>query len=252
MIGKKVRLERIFDRKTGNTVIVPLDHGVTVGPIQGLEDLPQTINDVARGGANAVLMHKGMIQYGHRGYGKDVGLIIHLSAGTCIGPDPNCKVLVGTVKEAVRLGADAVSIHINVGAEDEAKMLSDFGKLTLDCQEYGMPLLAMMYPRGKNIKNSHDVKYVKHVARLGAELGADIIKTLYTGDKKTFKKVVEGCPAPIVIAGGPKVDSEKALFKMIADAMDCGAAGVSIGRNVFQADDRIELTKKICKIVHAK
>ncbi|MFH0859601.1 MAG: 2-amino-3,7-dideoxy-D-threo-hept-6-ulosonate synthase [Candidatus Altiarchaeota archaeon] len=252
MIGKKVRLERILDRKTGKTVIVPLDHGVTVGPIEGLEDLPKTINDVAKGGANAVLMHKGMIQYGHRGYGKDVGLIIHLSAGTCLGPDPNCKVLVGTVKEAIRLGADAVSIHINIGAEDESSMLSDFGKITLDCQDYGMPLLAMMYPRGKDIKDGHDVKYVKHVARLGAELGADIIKTVYTGDKKTFKQVIEGCPAPVVIAGGPKIDSEKALLAMIDDAMECGAAGVSIGRNVFQAEDRVGLTKKICDIVHGR
>lgn len=250
MIGKKVRLERIFDRATGKTVIVPLDHGVTVGPIRGLEDLPKAINDVAMGGANAVLMHKGMTQYGHRGYGKDVGLIIHLSGGTSLSPDPNDKVLVCTVKEAVRLGADAVSVHINVGAENESKMLRDLGKISLDCNEFGMPLLAMMYPRGKAIKSEHDVKYVKHVARLGAELGADIIKTVYTGDKKSFKQVIEGCPAPIVIAGGPKVNSETALLKMVKDAMECGAAGVSIGRNIFQADDRIAMIKKMCEVVH--
>jgi len=252
MIGKKVRLERIIDRDSGNTVIVPLDHGVSVGPIKGLENLSETVNDVAKGGADAVLMHKGMIQWGHRGYGTDIGLIIHLSAGTCLGPDPNDKMLVGKVKEAVQLGADAVSIHVNVGAEDESRMLADFGKVSRECREYGMPLLAMMYPRGKDIKNSHDVKYVKHVARLGAELGADLIKTVYTGDKKSFKEVVEGCPAPIVIAGGPKVDSEQALLKMVEDAIDCGARGISIGRNVFQAKDRVAITKKLCKIVHGR
>jgi len=107
-----------------------------------------------------------------------------------------------------------------------------------------------MYPRGKEIKNSHDAKYVKIAARVGAELGADIIKTVYTGDKKSFKEVVEGCPAPIVIAGGPKIDSEESLLKMIEDAIDCGAHGVSIGRNVFQAEDRVAITRKICKIVH--
>jgi fructose-bisphosphate aldolase/2-amino-3,7-dideoxy-D-threo-hept-6-ulosonate synthase len=252
MIGKKIRLERIMDRDSGNTVIVPLDHGVSVGPIEGLENLAKTVDDVAKGGADAVLMHKGMIQWGHRGYGADIGLIIHLSAGTNLGPDPNDKVLVGKVVEAVQLGADAVSIHVNVGAEDESRMLADFGKVARECREYGMPLLAMMYPRGKDIKDSHDVKYVKHVARIGAELGADIIKTVYTGDKKTFKEVVEGCPAPIVIAGGPKIDSDAALFKMIEDAIDCGAKGVSIGRNVFQAKDRVEITRKICKIVHGR
>jgi fructose-bisphosphate aldolase/2-amino-3,7-dideoxy-D-threo-hept-6-ulosonate synthase len=252
MIGKKIRLERIIDRKSEHTVIVPMDHGVTVGPIKGLEDLPKAVDDVAKGGADAVLMHKGMIQYGHRGYGADIGLIIHLSAGTSLGPDPHNKVLVCTVKEAVRLGADAVSIHINVGAENESQMLRDLGLVAKECLEYGMPLLAMMYPRGKDIKSEHDAKYVKHAARVGAELGADIIKTVYTGDKKTFMEVVEGCPAPIVIAGGPKIDSEASLLQMIEDAMGCGAAGVSIGRNVFQADDRMGLTKRICEIVHRK
>jgi fructose-bisphosphate aldolase/2-amino-3,7-dideoxy-D-threo-hept-6-ulosonate synthase len=250
MIGKKIRIERIIDRKSKHTVIVPMDHGVTVGPIPGLEDLVKAVNDVAEGGADAVLMHKGMVQYGHRGYGKDVGLIIHLNAGSSVAPDPNNKTLVTTVKEAVRLGADAVSIHVNVGADKEHKMLRDLGFVAEECAAYGMPLLAMMYPRGREIKNSSDVKYVKHVARLGAELGADIIKTLYTGDKKTFKEVVEGCPAPLVIAGGPKMDTEAELLKMVEDAIACGAMGVSIGRNIFQAANRVELTRKICKIVH--
>ncbi|MFH1404351.1 MAG: 2-amino-3,7-dideoxy-D-threo-hept-6-ulosonate synthase [Candidatus Altiarchaeota archaeon] len=252
MIGKKIRIERIIDRKSRKTVIVPMDHGVTVGPIPGLEDLQKAVNEVADGGADAVLMHKGMVQWGHRGYGKDVGLIIHLNGGSSVAPDPNNKTLVTTVKEAVRIGADAVSIHVNVGADKEHHMLRDLGMIAEECSAYGMPLLAMMYPRGKEIQNSADAKYVKHVARLGAELGADLIKTLYTGDKKTFKEVVEGCPAPIVIAGGPKMDTEAELLKMIEDAMDCGAMGVSIGRNVFQAEDRVGLTKKICKIVHGE
>jgi fructose-bisphosphate aldolase / 2-amino-3,7-dideoxy-D-threo-hept-6-ulosonate synthase len=252
MIGKKIRMERIIDRGSGNMVIVPLDHGVTVGPIQGLENLVEVVDDVAKGGANAVLMHKGMVGKGHRGYGGDIGLIIHLNAGSSVAPDPNNKILVTTVKEAIRLGADAVSIHVNVGADKEHKMLRDLGMVAEQCNEYGIPLLAMMYPRGHDIKNPTDVKYVKHVARLGAELGADIIKTLYTGDKKTFKEVVEGCPVPIVIAGGPKVDSEADLLKMVEDAMACGAKGISIGRNVFQAEDRVELTRKLCKIVHRK
>jgi len=252
MIGKRIRMERIIDRKSKNTVIVPMDHGVTVGPIEGLEDLVKAVNDVAEGGANAVLMHKGMVQYGHRGYGSDVGLIIHLNAGSAVAPDPNNKILVTTVKEAIRIGADAVSIHINVGADKEHKMLRDLGMVAEECAAYGIPLLAMMYPRGKEIKNSTDVKYVKHVARIGAELGADIIKTLYTGDKKTFKEVVEGCPAPIVIAGGPKMDTEAELLKMVEDAIDCGAKGISIGRNVFQAKNRVELTRKLCEIVHGR
>ncbi len=252
MIGKQIRLERIIDRKSKRTVIVPLDHGVSVGPIPGLEDMAKTINEIADGGANAVLMHKGIVRYGHRGYGKDIGLIIHLSGGTALAPDPNNRVQVTSVIEAIRLGADAVSVHVNVGSNNESEMLRNLGMIAEECDKFGIPLLAMMYARGKDIKSEHDVRYIKHVARVGAELGADIIKTVYTGDKKSFREVIEGCPAPVVIAGGPKIDSEESLLKMVEDAIDCGAAGVSIGRNIFQAADRVEITRKICRIVHGE
>ncbi len=250
MIGKAIRMERIMDRKSQNMVIVPMDHGVTVGPIKGLEDLAKAVNDVSTGGADAVLMHKGMVSSGHRGYGTDIGLMIHLNAGSAVAPDPNNKVQVTTVKEAIRLGADAVSLHVNVGADKEHRMLADLGKVAEHCNQFGMPLLAMMYPRGPEIKKGLEFQYVKHVARLGAELGADIIKTLYTGDKDSFSEVIQGCPVPVVIAGGPKVESEQDLLAMVEDAMECGARGISIGRNVFQAVDRIEITKQLCKIVH--
>ncbi len=252
MIGKKIRLERIFNKKSKRAVIVPMDHGVSMGPIDGLQNMEETINDIALAGADAVLLHKGIVTNGHRGYGKDIGLIIHLSGGTALGPEGNNRVLVTTVKEAVRLGADAVSMHVNIGADNESEMLQDLGMVAEECNEYGMPLLAMMYARGDKIPKDQefDVKFIKHVARIGAELGADIIKTVYTGDKKSFKEVIDGCPVPVVIAGGPKMNSEEELLKMVADAMDCGAGGVSIGRNVFQSENRIELTKKICSIVH--
>lgn len=250
-IGKKIRLERIMDRHTKKTVIVPMDHGVSSGPIKGIVNIAETIDKVAEGGANAVLLHKGIVKNGHRGYGKDIGLIVHLSAGTSY-TNPTNKVLVCSVKEAIALGADAVSIHVNIGGGNESEMLRDLGKISAECEEYGMPLLAMMYARGKNITNEYDVKYIKHAARIGAELGADIIKTNYTGSKETFKEVVEGCPVPVVVAGGPKLDSEEKFLNMISDAIDCGAAGVAIGRNIFQADDITEATKKICKIVHGR
>ncbi len=250
-IGKSVRMERIFDRSTGNTIIVPMDHGVGAGPIKGLIDMPETVNKVAQGGANAVLGHMGLPKYGHRGYGHDIGLIIHLSASTSLGPDPNHKVLVTTVEEAIKVGADAVSVHINVGAEDESDMLQDLGFVAERCDEWGMPLLAMMYPRGEKVDSEHDVEYVKHAARIGAELGADIVKTNYTGDIDTFKEVVNGCPAPIVIAGGPQMNNEQELLEMVYDSLVAGGKGASIGRNVFQSDDSAALVSKMSKIVHS-
>jgi len=248
--GKSIRLERIIDRKTRRTVIVPMDHGLTVGPIPGLIDLPAAVDRVAEGGANAVLGHIGLPLHGHRGYGRDVGLIIHLSASTSLGPDSNNKVLVTEVEDAIRVGADAVSIHVNVGAHDEADMLHDLGKVARTCDLWGMPLLAMMYPRGPKVSSEHGVEYVKHAARVGAELGVDLVKTNYTGSPETFKEVVEGCSVPVVIAGGPKMSTEADLLQMVYDAIQVGAAGISIGRNIFQADDPTLLVKKLCRIVH--
>jgi fructose-bisphosphate aldolase/2-amino-3,7-dideoxy-D-threo-hept-6-ulosonate synthase len=249
-IGKSIRMERIVDRKSGRSVIVPMDHGVTSGPIYGLTDMRNAVNGVAEGGANAVLLHKGIVTAGHRGYGKDIGLIIHLSASTSLGPDPLNKVVVAQVEEAIRLGADAVSMHVNVGAETESGMLEALGMMTMICEEWSMPLLAMMYPRGKKVKNEHDPELVKHAARVGAELGADVIKTNYTGDPDSFKEVISGCPVPVIIAGGPKANTDAEVLKMVEDAIAAGASGVSIGRNVFQHKNPADMTRAMSKVVH--
>jgi class I fructose-bisphosphate aldolase len=250
MIGKKIRMERIIDRNSHRTVIVPMDHGVTVGPIEGLADMRTTVSKVVAGGANAILMHKGMVSAGHRGTGSDVGLIIHLSGGTSLSPDPNAKELICTIEEAIQLGADAVSVHINLGAETDKEMLWQLGFVSSQCMQWQMPLVAMMYTRGPKIKDEFDVKNVKHAARVGAELGADIVKVPYTGSVETFEEVVNGCPVPVVIAGGPKMGSDEEIFKMVEGALKAGAAGLSIGRNAFQHQTPDKMIKALSKIVH--
>ena len=227
-----------------------MDHGVTVGPVEGLADMRTTVSKVVAGGANAILMHKGMVRAGHRGKGKDVGLIIHLSGGTSMSPDPNAKELVCTVEEAIKLGADAVSIHINLGAETDKEMLRQLGDVSGQCMEWQIPLVAMMYTRGPKIKSEYDVNNVKHAARVGAELGADIVKVVYTGSIDSFAEVVEGCPVMVVIAGGPKMDSDEDIFKMVEGALKAGAMGVSIGRNAFQHKKPDKMVAALCKMVH--
>jgi fructose-bisphosphate aldolase/2-amino-3,7-dideoxy-D-threo-hept-6-ulosonate synthase len=244
--GKKRRLSRIF-RKDGRTVIVPMDHGVTLGPVPGLENMQEIVDKLVLGGVDTIVVHKGIVQNIQL---HDVGLITHLSASTSLSPTPNWKVQVTSVLQAIRLGVDGVSIHVNVGAEKENVMLADMGVIADECDEYGIPLFAMMYPRGLNIKNSHDSAVVKHVARLGAELGADIIKTNYTGSVDTFKEVVEGCPVPVVIAGGPRVNNEEDVFRMVYDSLQAGGVGVSIGRNVFQHKNPLVMVKAVSSIVH--
>jgi len=243
-------MERIIDRKTKRTVIAPMDHGVSIGPIQGIVNMSETIESISEGGADAVLMHKGIVERGHRGYGDDIGLIVHLSASTSLSPDPNNKVLVTSVEKAIQLGADAVSVHVNIGSETEADMLMELGEVAETCSQWGIPLLAMMYPRGQKIKNEHDVELVKHAARVGSELGVDIVKTNYTGDPDSFKEVIEGALAPVVIAGGPKVDTDRELLEMVRDSLEVGGAGVAFGRNLFQAKAPDKITKAISEVVH--
>ncbi|MDR3075144.1 MAG: 2-amino-3,7-dideoxy-D-threo-hept-6-ulosonate synthase [Candidatus Methanoplasma sp.] len=249
MFGKNIRIERIMDRESGNAVIVPMDHGISVGPIAGLTDMKSTVSDVVEGGATAVLMHKGIVPMGHRTAGHDVGLILHLSASTDLGTTSNSKVLVSTVEEALKLGADAVSVHINVGAETESMMLSDLGMVSGKCMEWGMPLIAMAYPRGPGIKNSFDPAAVAHAARVAAELGADIVKCSYTGDVDSFRSVVRGSVVPILIAGGPKMDSDMAILEMVSDSIEAGGHGVSIGRNIFQHRNVRGMTRAVSDIV---
>jgi len=249
MFGKNIRLERIIDRETGNAVIVPVDHGISIGPIPGIIDMKSTVNAVSEGGATAVLMQKGIIPYGHRTAGNDVGLILHLSASTNMGSSSDSKVLVSNVEEGLKFGADAVSIHVNLGSDSEPQMLSDMGKVSRDCMEWGMPLLVMAYARGPTIQNQFDPEKVAHCARVAAELGADMIKVSYTGDIDSFRTVVKGALAPVLIAGGPKMSSDMDILNMVFDSIEAGGRGVSIGRNIFQHSNPRAMTEAISGIV---
>lgn len=249
-IGKAIRRERIFDRNTKRTIIVPMDHGMTVGPIYGLVDLKETVNQVAEGGANAVLMHKGLVRCGHRTRGKDIGLILHLSASTSLSPLPNAKTLVAGVEEALKQGADGISVHINLGDELERHMLKEVGEAAEKSADWGIPLLAMVYARGPKIENEYDTEIVKHCARVGMELGADVVKVNYTGSLDSFAEVVEACCIPVVIAGGPKLDSDRDLVQMVHDSIKAGGAGLSIGRNIFQHKTPNKLVAALHRVVH--
>jgi len=246
MRGKERRLRRLLP--DGRIVMVPMDHGVSDGPIQGLQDMQAIISKLADGSSvDAVVVHKGIARKVDVG---PMGLIVHLSGSTKLAPESRWKVRVCSVLEAIRLGADAASVHINIGAPNEAQMLADLGQVAEECDEYGIPLLAMMYPRGPNISSEHDPDILAHVARVGAELGADLVKTPYSGSFETFKRVVQSCPVPLVIAGGPRAKTDEDVLKMVYDSIRAGAAGVSIGRNVFQHTNPTAMGKALSSIVH--
>lgn len=245
VFGRDIRLGRIF--RDGKMVCIPMDHGITNGPIAGLEDIHGVIYDYQDAGLTCVLINKGIIKSMPKP--PRIGLIAHLSASTVLGPSPNRKMLIGSVEEAIRLGADAVSIHINIGSKEEPEMLQKLGIISDQCDEWSVPLVAMMYPRGESIKDPHEPGIVAHAARIGAEGGADIIKTVYTGDIDSFKHVVKCCPVPIVIAGGPKITNDSDIMQLCYDAMKAGAKGITFGRNIFQHKDPFMIVKLLSEII---
>ncbi len=239
-------MRRIF-RGDGRTVIVPMDHAVAVGPIEGLSDVATTMAELARAQADSVLVHVGVARSVDN---NGMGLIIHLSGSTRLSADPNWKTQVSSVKDAIRVGADAVSVQINVGSVTEQNMLEAFARIADDCNDYGMPLLAMVYPRGPGIKNEHGDDVVSHAVRVGYEIGADFIQTNYTGNQESFKRALQGVRVPVVVTGGPKAESDSDVLDMVSAAMGAGASGVSIGRNVFQHQVPYAMVKALGAIVH--
>ena len=235
MAANPLRMGRL-GTAAGSVVMVPMDHGISMGPLAGLQDPRPMLLAAAAGGATCVTLHKGLVPAAAPVAGK-LGILLHLSASTDRAPDPDDKRLVATVEEAVRLGCDGVSIHVNLGSATEARQIEDAGRVSGACAEWGMPLLAMVYPRGPKVKDPHDAALVAHAARLGAELGADLVKVPYTGSYDSFRTVVQGCPVPVLVAGGPRRDKPETLLQDIRDAQRAGARGVSIGRNVFQASE---------------
>jgi DhnA family fructose-bisphosphate aldolase class Ia len=199
-------------------------------------------------GADGLVLHKGMLGFLEKLTGSLPGIFMHLSASSQLGPLPGHKVLIGTVEEAIRRGADGVSIHINLGNQNEPEMLQDFGMVGDACMEWQIPLLAMIYVRGP--KEAAPDTAIAHAARLGAELGADIIKIPAPEDSRVLHEITSSLPVPVVIAGGSWIAEPRVFLERVERAMEAGARGVAIGRNVFQSTCPAIFLRAICRMVH--
>ena len=243
--GLSARLDRISTND--RYLVVPMDHGITMGAVEGLVDIESTIDGVTRGGADAVLTQRGIADRVHDNK-NDAGYIVHLNGSTTIGPDERDKRVTGTAEDAVRAGADAVSFHINVGSEHEPEQIEELAELTADAERLGLPVLAMAYARGPGV-DSTDPESLGHAVRLAEELGADVVKTGYSGDGDSFVRVTESTRLPVVIAGGSK-GSDRETVEMVRGAMDGDAAGVSMGRSIFQHEDPEGIARAVSAVVH--
>ncbi len=241
------RLLRIF-RPDGRTLIVALDHGLIDGPCPGLEDPGATIARIVAGGADAVLTSYGVA----RRFAQElapVGLILRLDGGaTRLGPGSGPGALFYQVESALRLGADAVAVSAFPGSDKEESSLTMLAHTVEAAHAWGLPVLAEMVPGGfDSPPEMRTTQAIALAARVGAELGADLVKIPYAPD---FQAVTRTCYVPVVILGGAKRGSEAAMLETIQAAVAAGAAGVAIGRNIFQAQDPQAMTRSVAQILH--
>jgi DhnA family fructose-bisphosphate aldolase class Ia len=251
-LGKQIRLSRIINQQSGKAFFVTMDHAITRGVMPGIDNIKETMGKMVAGGPDALTMHKGIAKEYFPPYVGKAALVIKASS---FAPyHPTYDTVVTDVEEAIYLGADAISLGVLVGGDRQAEMLRELGKFSKEAAFAGLPLIAHIYPAGESIKNEerYDWKHMAYAARAGVELGVDIIKTWYTGDQESFRKVVDATHGRVVAAGGPKMDTPQQLFAVTKDVMDAGAIGVAYGRNIFQYKDPTRMIEALKALIHGK
>lgn len=242
--GMKNRLSRIIKPKTGHTVMLAVDHGYFMGPTTGLENIKKAVEPLLPH-ADTLMLTRGAL----RNYidpGADIPIVLRVSGGTSIlSKELLREGIVASIEEAIRLNVCGMAFSIMVGAEFERDTILGLTEVVDWGEEYGIPVLAVTAV-GKDMKK--DARYIALASRMAAELGAHIVKTYYV---EGFEKVVETCPVPIVIAGGKKQPEADAL-KMAYNAVQAGAIGVDMGRNIFQSSNPVAMIQAVRSVVHEK
>jgi putative autoinducer-2 (AI-2) aldolase len=239
--GMKNRLSNIIKPKSGKTVMLAVDHGYFQGPTTGLRDLKKTVAPLISY-ADCLFITRGMVRTSIDP-GSHVAICLRVSGGPSILGDLSNEDITTSMEEAIRLNASGVGMSIFVGAANENRTIANLGRLVNEAERYGMPVLAVTAV-GKEM--GRDARFLGLACRMAAEIGAHFVKTYYCED---FYKVVEGCPVPIVMAGGKKIPERDAL-QMTFNAIAEGASGVDMGRNIFQSDNPVGMMKAIRAIVH--
>ena len=250
MKGTNRRMKRLFDKNSGNALILALDHGANEGMIEGLGAIPSILEALPASGVQGVILNKGLAMHYGEMVPPDVNLIVQLNAGTRHGSPAYNKNIVCSISEALRLGADAVSLQVNIGNELEDRMLVDLGMVTDEAHQLGIPVLATVFARGSQIINEHDSTLVGHCIRIGAELGPDIVAVPYPNNGDAFEKAVAASPVPILVTGGPLGQSVEGALDNTVNGLKAGCKGCCIGRNIFQTENPVESMAKFSKVAH--
>ncbi len=260
--GKTIRLGRILDPKTHRAAVVAFDHGVHLGMLEGIEKPGTTLETLAEAGADAFLVGPGIARrFASVFTGRGApALILRLDwtnrwrPADMLGSEEGRGCLMGTVEDAARLGADAVLVYMFIGYQDpaaEAQQAADVTRVAMACEQLGIGCIIEPMARGLRVgEDVYNAKYIAAYARMACELGADVLKTDYSYDAESFRSVIEASFRPVLIAGGPKMNTLREALEMVRGALDAGANGMFIGRNVFQAPDPGRMMRVMRRLIH--
>lgn len=242
MIGKERRMSRLFVGPHKRCLLSPLDHGGWLGPVKGLDRPLAIVEQVIAGGANAILASPGFLRAAAAAIPPQTGLVLRVSLTAGLSARGTQETPIAALETALRLDADAVAVSVFFGREGDLDIYRWLAGLIQTCAPYEMPVVAEMMPPDDK---AFDAVAIAHAARIGMEIGADVIKTNYCGDMAAFAGIVQATPVPIIIAGGPRSTPAISTLQMVEEAIAAGAAGVAIGRRVWQADDPQAATREI-------
>ena len=241
--GMENRLAQLI-QPDGRCLFLPVDHGYFQGPTRRLEKPRETLEPLIPY-ADAIFITRGVLRSSVNP-DKAKPIILRVSGGSSVvGKDLAYEGITTSMEEAIRLNVSAVGLSIFVGTDYEHDSLLNLAKLVDEGEKYGIPVMAVTAV-GKELEK-RDARYLALCSRIAAELGARVVKTYYC---KNFEKVVQGCPVPIVIAGGPQVDTELEVLEFVHDGIQKGAIGVNLGRNIWQNDHPVAMIKAIRSIIH--
>lgn len=256
-VGKSMRLKRVIDQ-AGVSVICALDHGMTSPTfLQPLADIATRTAEAVSGGANVIMMSKGMIRLAAPAFSPSTSLALLLSASAHPGQGQPQVVQIADVEEAVRLGADAVVLFTALAGPTEADMIRTLAVIGREAEQLGIPLIAeaefpTTYASVAELKDQYGFEYLRRNVRLCAELGADIVKTNWPGDSESFSRLIEAAnTVPVVLAGGSRLDDRELLSRM-ESAMAAGAIGCSVGRNIFMHPSPQSITRALARVIRER
>jgi len=249
--GKQIRMSALFNKSTGNSVCIAADHGAIAGPMEGINDPAELVRQCVAGGADCILATRGFARAAADAWDRQTSLLLRLTGGFTVLGGQFEEEMISSPQAAIDYGAAGAAVTVKFGHEREAEFTRNASLAADACDRLGLPLMVEAIAKGKDL-TSTDAKAVKLAARAAMEIGADIVKTYYTGDPDSFRDVVEGCPVPILILGGPKTDTDEQVIVDIYNAMQAGARGIAMGRNIWQRANVLAMIEAIVGLVHER